>query len=73
MSETYARELLSRMLEVHDMQQKNVANDYESVRRIRKQSNTLFEEVRAFLSRGEVQVPTAPAVLLKKAKRAASQ
>lgn len=50
-----AERLLRELLEIHDLQSRRLVNDYDSVRKIRRTGNRLWEEARVFLS-----APPAP-------------
>lgn len=51
MSDSYERTLLIRLLEIHDLNQKRLPDDYDAVRRIRRQQASTYEEVREYLNR----------------------
>lgn len=69
---SYERALLQRLLDIHDMHSKRLTDDYDAVRKIRRQEAATFEEARQFLARPEgslVAKPVTPAgVLIEQAK-----
>lgn len=56
---TTAESLLKDLLELHDLGKKNLAHDYEAVRKIRRESDAKWEEARVLLY-GEQPVDNKP-------------
>ncbi len=51
--------LLKDLLELHDLSKKNLAHDYEAVRRIRREQDAKWEEVRIMLY-GQPEIDNKP-------------
>lgn len=54
-----AESLLKDLLELHDLGKKNLAHDYDAVRKIRRESDAKWEEARVLLY-GEQPVDNKP-------------
>lgn len=55
-----ANELLHRALEHHELSGKNLSNDYQAVRRLRREGSKLWDEVRAHLAALSNPPPAPP-------------
>lgn len=62
-----AESLLRDLLELHDLGKKNLANDYEAVRKIRREQDAKWEEARVLLF-GEQPVDNKPKTPQEKAR-----